>query len=331
LLLCSRCFAAGADGRTIVEEFHFSEKEVHKLESGEILTRLASGYQQSNRKRAIDGMVLIRKPLGELAAQSKGETTLVPGESILDSHEVFSEGDFAGVRFGPDEAGEARAWLNARYGDDLNLGRADLAIIERVKSGRGGRTDTELASEAVREVLLHRYRQYLRGGLEAIEPYARGADEFVSVGEELRASNATLQPIEKHFPRYYAALVEFPVGAGCCEHRFMWLKTMIRSRPTFTLVHRIVLVADEAVLLTERRFYISHSLNSLQLTLGWLPWRDGDDTTCLGIATSANTGYRTGFVGRVRRAFGGNEGAEMVGGVLSAIRDDLEAAGTYEE
>ena len=44
-----------------------------------------------------------------------------------------------------------------------------------------------------------------------------------------------------------------------------------------------------------------------------------------GIATSANSDYLTGFVGKMIRVLGANKGAEMVGEVLVEIRDDLEA------
>jgi len=336
LLLIPACFAADTEGRTIMDELNMSAKEVQKLESGEVLTKLASEYEQSPRELAIDATVLIRKPLSELAAESEDDITLVPGKLILDSSEVLGEDDFAGVEFSAEEAEEARTWLNAEFGDDLNVGREDLAIIERIKADRGGRGDVELGSEAARQVLLHRYRQYMRGGLEAIEPYARSKKKNVSVGEELRASNETLQLIEKHFPAYFRALVEFPMGAECCKHRFMWLKAKVRGRPTFILVHRIVMETDEAVLVTERHFYVSHTLNSLQLTLGWVPYEtEGEETTYLGIVTSANSDYLTGFVGKLIRVLGANKGAEMVGGVLSDIRDDLEAgrdpANQYED
>lgn len=324
-LLIPQGFAASADGKSLVGELNLSGKDVQKLESGEVLTKLASEYEQSPRELAIDATVLIRKPLNELASESEDDITLVPGKLILDSSEVLGEDDFAGVDFAPEEAEEAREWLNAGYGDDLNLGFEDLAIIERVRSNRGGRSDVELGSEAARQVLLHRYRQYVQGGLESIEPYARSRKKSVSAGDELRLSNETLQLIAKHFPDYYATLVDFPASADCCEHRFMWLKAKVRSRPTFILIHRILLETDEVVLLTERHFYVSHTLNSLQLTLGWLPWETGDDSTYLGIVTSANSDYLTGFVGKMIRVLGANKGAEMVGGVLSDIRDDLEA------
>ena len=312
-------------GKKLLEEYEIDREEIQELESGEVVTKLAPEFEQSPRELAIDATVIIRKPLQQLVAEAEDDLTLVPGKLILDSGEIRSEADFAGVEFTPEEAEEATLWLNAKPGDDLNLGRQDLEIIARVKAGHDGRTDVELGSEAVRQVLLHRFRQYMEGGLAAIEPYARKRNKTVSAGAELRLSNEQLFGIEQYFPIYFNTLVNFPTGADCCEHRFIWMKAKVRSRPTFILIHRIILDQERASLLTERHFYVSHSLNSLQLTLGWLPWEESEENTYFGIVTSANSDYLTGFVGKMIRVVGANKGAEMVGDVLIEIRDDLEA------
>ena len=319
--------ANSISGKELLQGFEVDDGEIQQLESGEVITKLASEYEQSPRELAIDATVIIRKPLNELVAESEDDITLVPGKLILDSGEITSEDDFDGIEFAADERGqkEAALWLNAKPGDDLNLGRQDLDIIARVKSNRDGRSDLELGTAAVREVLRHRYREYMKNGLAGIEPYARKRNKTISAGQELRLSNEQLFGVSDHFPEYFNTLVNFPDGAECCEHRFMWMKAKVRSRPTFILLHRIALDQTDAVILTERHFYVSHSLNSLQLTLGWLPWEDGDENTYLGIATSANSDYLTGFVGKMIRALGANKGAEMVGDVLVEIRDDLEA------
>jgi len=322
------------EGHTLLKKLHVSQKEIRKLESGEVVTKLASEFEQSPRELAIDATVIVRRPLQDLIAESEDEITLVPGKLILDSGELTGEGDFGAVAFSKDEAEEAKRWLDAVPGDDLNLGKKDLETISRLKAHREGRSDLELGSEAVREVLAQRFRAYLNGGLSAIEPYARSRDKEVSAGAELKLSNEQLFGIDKYFPSYFDTLVNFPSHSDCCEHRYMWMKAKVRKRPTFILVHRIVQESENFVLVTERHIYASHTLNSLQLTLGWLPYEESGGTTYLGIATSANSDYLTGFVGKMIRILGANKGAEMVGDVLVDIRDDLEAGrepGTIKE
>lgn len=312
-------------GKTLLEGLDVDQKEITELESGEVLTKLASEYEQSPRELAIDATVIINRPLQELIEESEDAITLVPGKLILDSGELRGEADFHLVGFSEDEAEEAARWLNAEPGDELNLGERDLDIIAALKARREGRSDLELASECVRQVLARRYQDYLEGGLPAIEPYTRGRAKRVSAGAELKLSNEQLFAVDEYFPDYYDSLVNFPEDSACCEHRFMWMKARVRKRPTFILMHRIVQEPENAVLLTERHFYVSHTLNSLQLTLGWLPYKQAGENTYLGIATSANSDYLTGFIGKMIRVLGANKGAEMVGGVLADIRDDLEA------
>jgi len=312
------------NGHTLLRELHVSQKEVRKLESGEVVTRLASEFEQSPRELAIDATVIVRRPLQDLIRESEDDITLVPGRLILDSGELTGEPDFGAVAFSKDEAEEAKRWLDAAPGDELNLGGNDLETIGKLKAHREGRSDLDLASEAVREVLADRFRDYLNGGLSAIEPYIRKRGKEVSAGAELKLSNEQLFGIDKYFPAYFGTLVSFPTHSECCEHRFMWMKAKVRKRPTFILVHRIVQESENFVLVTERHIYVSHTLNSLQLTLGWLPYEESGETTYLGIATSANSDYLTGFVGKMIRVLGANKGAEMVGDVLVDIRDDLE-------
>ena len=331
VLFSSCCLADSPTGKVILKELNIRDAEIKSLENGEVLTKLGSEYEQSKRELAIDSTILIKKPLSVLWEESEDATTLIPGKLILSSSEVTSEADFASLEFTTEEAEEAALVLKAKHNDDLNLGEHDLAIIQKVKAQRNGRSDIELASEAMRQILTGRYRDYMARGLQGVEPYVRKRNKSVSAGHELKLSNEQLIAVDKHFPAYFDTLVNFPASAGCCEHRFMWMKAKVRSRPTWILIHRILLSSDEAVLLTERHFYVSHTLNSLQLTLGWLPYGEDHQDTYLGIATSASSDYLTGFVGKMIRILGANKGAEMVGDVLVDIRDDLEAGNSLKE
>ncbi len=324
------CLADSPSGKAVLKDLNVRDAEVRALENGEVVTKLASEYEQSKREMAIDATILINKPLRVLQEESEDDITLIPGKLILGSSEVLSEADFAGLGFSDDESEEAARVLKAKRNDGLNLGDKDLAIIQSLKGQRKGRSDLELASEAIRQIMIGRYRDYMDRGLAGIEPYARKKNS-ISVGHELKQSNEQLIAIDKYFPEYFNTLVNFPRSAECCDHRFMWMKAKVRGRPTIILMHRIVLATDEAVILTERHFYVSHTLNSLQLTLAWLPYGEGDDTTYLGIATSANSDYLTGFVGKLIRSLGANKGAEAIGDVLVDIRKDLEAGNPINE
>jgi hypothetical protein len=57
-------------------------------------------------------------------------------------------------------------------------------------------------------------------------------------------------------------------------HQFYWVKQMESNRPLFVLKHWILDVQSDYTLITERRFYLNHSLNSLQVVIGCLPHGD---------------------------------------------------------
>ena len=116
--------------------------------------------------------------------------------------------------------------------------------------------------------------------------------------------------------------MDYPEGADCCKHSFYWIKVKIQRRPTFALVHRITLIGDDYALITERYYYASHSLNSLQVVVGWLPYGDG---TYMGLATSASADILSGLTGKFLRAIGRGKANELVGEVLQDIKSDLEA------
>jgi hypothetical protein len=175
----------------------------------------------------------------------------------------------------------------------------------------------------MRDLLITRYQAYQEKGLAGIAPYARSKKKFVSVGDELRLTTEMHEPIEEFFPEYYETLVNYPAGADCCEHRLYWLKVKIVKRPTWALVHRITLKGEDFALVTERYFYTTHSLNSLQITVAWLPY--GDGSTYLGLATSASADVLSGFKGKFLRAIGRDKAGELVGGVLEEVQEELKS------
>ena len=83
----------------------------------------------------------------------------------------------------------------------------------------------------------------------------------------------------------------------------------------------------EVLIVTERYFYVTHSLNSVQITVAWLPYEEG---TYMGVAMSAQADILDTFVARALRPLGRKQAEKMVGEVLITIRDELEGAGSAE-
>ena len=143
----------------------------------------------------------------------------------------------------------------------------------------------------------------------------------MDAGKELRLTNEQLVPVKQFFPAYYDTLVNYPASADCCEHSFMWMKLKVAGRPLFSLVHRVTLVDEDFASITERFLYATHTLNSLQVTVVWLPFEDG---TYMGFATSASADMLSGFKGSLLRAVGRGAASDAVGEVVTDFRDELE-------
>jgi hypothetical protein len=315
-------------GEEILEGLSASPKEVEKLNQGGVVNFSGESWEQSKRELAADSVVIINKPLADVLEKTLDDASLVPANKILDSGDIHSLDDFAAISFLVNEhrdVDEANELLSTKNGKKMNLSKNEVALIQ----SRSGEIDKKapveerlaLASDVMREILIARYQAYQQKGLAGIDPYVRSKKETVSVGNELRLTTEMHKPIEEYWPGYYSTLIDYPLSAECCEHRFYWLKVKILKRPTWALVHRVTLIGEDFALVTERYFYTSHSLNSLQITVAWLPYGDGG--TYLGLATSASADVLTGFKGKFLRAIGRDKAGELVGDVLEDVQREL--------
>jgi hypothetical protein len=320
--------AQESTGQEVIEGLEITPKEWAKLQQGETVTLTGEEWEQTDRELAVDSVIIVEKPLDAVLAETLNEVSLIPQKKILDFGTLTGQGDFAGVEFdvaNSKDVSEAKKLLAAKAGKSLNLSKREISEISQLaKTLKRNSPDSEyidVANQALRNLLAKRYRAYQVDGLNGLEPYARSKKKVVDAGHELRLTNEQLIYINKFFPAYYDTLVNYPASADCCEHSFQWMKLKIASRPLFALVHRITLTGEDFALITERYFYSTHSLNSLQVTVAWLPFEDG---TYMGLATSASADILSGFKGKLLRAVGRDTALDMVSEVLTDIRDDLE-------
>jgi hypothetical protein len=315
-------------GQEVIDGLEITPKEWATLRQGDAVTLTGEDWEQTDRELAVDAVILVKKPLEAVLAETLDDVSLVPQKKILDVGKLTSEGDFAGVEFdvaNSKEVSEAKNFLAAKPGKSFNLSKREIAEISQLaaalKRNSPDAAYVDVANQALRNVLVARYTAYLADGLTGLEPYARSKKKVVDAGAELRSTNEQMIPVKQFFPAYYDTLVNYPASADCCEHSFLWMKVKIAGRPIFALVHRITLIGEDFALVTERYFYSTHSLNSLQVTVAWLPYEDG---TYMGLATSASADILSGFKGKLLRAVGRDTALDMVGEVLTDIRDDLE-------
>jgi hypothetical protein len=319
-------FAEELDGKAILEALNVSKSDVKKLEDGEVVTFSGEPYEQSKRELASDATVLINKTVDEVLVEINEQASLIPKSVTQGYQDIESEADFADIAFNIEsqrEMKEVALLYSLKKGEDYNLTLAEYATLTASLDATRSGTQAEqaaAASAAVRNLLIGRYNAYRKNGLAGIEPYQRGK-KTVNVGNELRVTTETLDVVEDYLPEYYAGLLDYPQGADCCQQRFRWLKVKLLKRPAFALTHSIVQKTDDLLIITERHFYVTHGLNTVQITVAWLPYSEG---TYMGLAMSAQANALDTFMGRIFRGMGRNMSEEMVGDVLIDIRDELE-------
>ena len=140
-------------------------------------------------------------------------------------------------------------------------------------------------------------------------------------GEAPKPTTETFKPFEGDFPEFYRVMHDYPKGAECCDHYFRWLKISIQKRPAFVLAHTMVRKTDDYVLATERYYFASSTLNSLQVTLSWLKY---NEDTYMGMAMSASTDILDSMMGRLLRPVGRNLAKNMVSDIMLAVKEDIE-------
>ena len=82
------------------------------------------------------------------------------------------------------------------------------------------------------------------------------------------------------------------------------------------------------LVITERHYYVTHTINSAQVTVCWLPY--GDDTY-MGLAISASTDVLESLMGKMLRPLGRNKARDMVTDVLTEFREEMEQREAEEE
>ena len=184
---------------------------------------------------------------------------------------------FSGVAFSPGEKNEAEKMMAVAPGDDFNFSRDEIAMIQkRAKTAKNGDKNGPAAisamSLAMRDVLKGRYLAYQENGLEGLAPYQAGPSKQISPSQELISATESLHLLKERFPDYYSCLRFYPEKQPAkLVHHIFWAKQMESGRPLFMLKHWVLDVSADQALITERRFYLDHSLSSLQVIIGCLP------------------------------------------------------------
>lgn len=297
----------------IMKELQLSDGDQDSIRQGKIVKWNTS--EGSDRELAI-GMALLAKTQPASLVEIFREATAFKVVSAVTAHgKIAGNGtlaDFARVRLEPNGEKEARRYLEAKPGDELNLDAKEIATFRALKPKGGQDAGSVKEVEAqVRQTLLSRYQAYRTKGLSGIAPYQRGDARELLARDELSLSIKQMKLVAKYVPSVYDVLLNYPAAKTEASHelleeQFYWLNFDLFGRPTYVLSHRMLFRVGEIYLASERHFYTSHDYNSLQQGVTALPTKDGTLViTLVRVSTDQVGGFGSSAKHPVSRALMG--------------------------
>ena len=329
LMLCSPVLEASAlpAAEELWQELQLSDSDRHSIREGKIVTW--STTEGSDRELAL-GMAMQAKAKPEnLVALFREAAAFKNVSSIIAYGKIQGEGtvaDFAGVKLAPNGEKEARRYLEAEPGDELNLDVKEIAAFRALKAtSKDGAVPLQKVETLIREGLLARYQAYHAKGLAGIAPYARKSGRQTLASDELSIATKQSKLVAKYLPSVYNALLNYPSiqfkEADEIEEQFFWVTIEVFGRPTYVLSHRLRFRINEAIVLVDRHYYASHDYNALQQGALALPTKDDTVVTYLSrVSTDQVAGFGSSAKHPVSRALMG----PYLKDLLEALRSKAE-------
>ncbi len=308
----------------LLSELGVGSAEIEKAKSGEFI-HLAS--ESSNERELTAGFAFLVKGVTptELVKQLReGELDRVDPNTLAVQIMTGepSLNDFAKLALKPDAAAQAKSFLSAKAGGDVNLSAAEIASFQKL-----GAAATPAQVEAtLRTLLFERLQAYRKSGLAGIAPYARGGGATRSPADDLRSATGAHKILKKSAPTAYQLLLDYPKGklAGS-EEVYRWSQISAHGAPAFVLTHNLYIPDGDAWLGVQRQFYVSTGYNCEQAVVAFLPVTGG---TAVFYGNRTSTDQITGFGGGAKRSIGSKLLASQLEDLFEKVRKSAGAAGS---
>lgn len=279
----------------VLTEMGFSAQEKRRVLDGEFVNEKVGSV--SDRDLSFAVAFVVKTSPEDLTRQ------VIDGRLIADDLQVKAHGmlgapgtlaELAGLTISDDEA---RALVRAEPGEAMNRSTEEHASFKALRG-----QPTQAVLEQLRQLLLTRYQSYRASGLKGIPPYDRGKGAVADVAADLTKAVHAAAAVEKYMPSLYALLLDYPDRATpTIEENFVWLKSVIRDKPTYVLAHILAARDGEARAVVRREFYVSTGYDAEQSVAGFLPVTGGTLVLCM---SHAFTEQVTGSGGAMKRSIG---------------------------
>lgn len=281
----------------ILKRLPFSEQEKQKILQGELVTTQVK--ESKEHELAVLLAFVVKTTPADVKKHFIQGTWIDLPEPVLKHHKLSSNStkkDFAELRFSADETDEINRFLAAKAGNDLNLSADEIQRFQKIN-------DTQTTVEEQLDALLHeRFKAYLTGGAKTIPPYQREDGKQFSLGQYFQSVTRFDSVLQEYYPKFYQALMNYPVSKPAqLEEAFFGLKLEVEGRPTFTLMHRMLLEEGDAVAVSLRQFYVTQSYNGEQNLGLFIPIKDG--VLVLGLFRTSSDAV-AGFGSGVKHSIG---------------------------
>jgi hypothetical protein len=294
--------------------FDFSKDDVQKVRNGELVKTTAK--ETSERELAAVMVFLVKAPVQELLASLKSGPNKRNDPQVQAVSEISAEGTFVDpkvVTLQPGGDKETKRYLSAEPGDTLNLSAAEIASFAALKGAAQPQVE-----DAVRQMLLARYQAYRSQGLAGIAPYARGKDKQSQPADDLRRATEAAKGLKKYAAAFYDVLMNYPRGLPAeVKQRFFCIRYAMNGRPVFALRHRLAMPLEDAYVVADRDFYVSHDYNDTQAVGALLPVDNGTVIVYLNRTTTDQLG---GFGASAKQAIGRNMMAKQISDIFEKAR-----------
>lgn len=284
------------------------------FDHGEIVWAGLGDYEKSERELVAVMAVQLPAPLSEVVHVLANDEALQMGRS-LPVDQTVQWNAVEKLLQTTLEAGELKRMQGEAPQKSFNLSSVELERLLAAES------DVRSLAKAWRALLWQRQRDYRNQGLAALAPYQRVGKKDVEPGAQLIQATESMVFLRKKFPAFIESLANYPQRDPHLQERFFFTLERERGRPLYILEHWLVQADAEHALIAERQFYLSHSLDSLQVIILCLPYRGG---TLVAMLNQTYTGHVSGMGRAIAHRIGRSKVRDKILPLFQALQQRFD-------
>lgn len=311
LLLAGPGAAQAIDPKTALDALRFPGDTLTLVEAGRFVEVALPTISERDLNVGIVFLVAKQSPAALARTVREERRVLHADPNVIAYGDFEGEGTLAelkGLRLTP---AQLKAFAQAAPGEEINLSLDEIAALHAAGA------DAHAIENAVRAVLLARYRAYRAKGLAGIAPYAR-AGSATSASDELAAVNRGARASHILSPKLYDPLDHYPddLPPDFTENLF-WVQFRAHGEDTVALEHIFQATFEETAVQVQRQYYVSTGYNAEQAIVGFLPVDEG---TLVIYTNHTSTDQVAGFGGGAKRTIGRTFMADQLEKVFETTR-----------